>query len=129
MYISMTSLITRIGITRAIIFSSLELDDRLPVNSNNAENAENREDDSSAMTVDDNEIPFSLKRAYVIYQQAFERVKDIKFIIDLLNVTKEYNDTEKLQKKIIWYLYIVQINVREILYIRIIILLQTIFVL
>ncbi|EZA47219.1 U3 small nucleolar RNA-associated protein 6-like protein [Ooceraea biroi] len=79
----------------------LELDDRLPVNSNNTENAENREDNSASMAVDDNELPLSLKRAYVIYQQAFECVKDIKFIMELLNVTKEYDDTEKLQKKII----------------------------
>jgi hypothetical protein len=63
------------------------------------------------MIIDDSEIslsmiPCSLKRACVIYQQAFECVKDIKFISELLNITEKYDDTEKLQKKIIWYIYI-----------------------
>ncbi|EFN79056.1 U3 small nucleolar RNA-associated protein 6 homolog [Harpegnathos saltator] len=77
----------------------LELNDHISV-SNNAENAENQED-NSASTVDDNEMPLALKRAYVIYQQAVERVNDIKFIIELLKITEKYNNTEKLQKKII----------------------------
>jgi len=78
----------------------LELDTRIEI-SNNGENTENCED-NSASTTNDKEIPFSLKRAYSVYQNAFEHIKDIKFIIELLNITKEYNGTEKLQKKIIW---------------------------
>lgn len=77
----------------------LELNDYISV-SNNTENAENQED-NSASTVDDNEMPLPLKRAYVFFQQAVERVNDIKFIIELLKITEKYDNTEKLQKKII----------------------------
>ncbi|XP_012267956.2 U3 small nucleolar RNA-associated protein 6 homolog [Athalia rosae] len=50
---------------------------------------------------EDEDMPIELKRAYVIYLQAFKRIKDIKFIIDLLNITKEYDNTEKIQNKIV----------------------------
>ncbi|XP_067211528.1 U3 small nucleolar RNA-associated protein 6 homolog [Linepithema humile] len=79
----------------------LELDTISEV-SNSGENAENCEDSSASATVDDKEIPSSLKRAYSVYRNALEHIKDIKFIIELLNITKEYSDIEKLQKKIIW---------------------------
>lgn len=79
----------------------MELDTRHTEVSNNDENTENCED-NVATTVDDKEMPSSLKRAYSVYRNAFEHIKDIKFIIELLNITKEYSDTEKLQKKIIW---------------------------
>ncbi|XP_011629699.1 U3 small nucleolar RNA-associated protein 6 homolog [Pogonomyrmex barbatus] len=80
----------------------LELNDRLTTPPNNAENSESQEN-SSASPMDDvtSEMPIPLKTAYFIYQQAFEYIKDIKFIIELLDITKEYKDTEKLQKKII----------------------------
>lgn len=77
----------------------LELENRLTA-PNNSENKE----DNLAMETD--EIPLSLKTAYIIYQQAFECIKNIKFIIELLNIAKEYDDTEKLQKKIIRYTHI-----------------------
>lgn len=79
----------------------LELENRIAVASNNAENTRNQEDNVTLTMMNDNEIPTSLKTAYFIYQQAFERIKDIKFIVELHNIAKEYNDTEKLQKKII----------------------------
>lgn len=75
----------------------MELDDCIIPN--NTENTENRE----TSTTDENEMPLALKRAHVIYQQASEYVKDIKFIVELLNVTQEYKNTEILQKKIIRY--------------------------
>ncbi|TGZ43802.1 U3 small nucleolar RNA-associated protein 6 homolog [Temnothorax longispinosus] len=75
----------------------LELDNRLAT-APNAENTENQEDNS--VSTDDSEIPFP-KTAFFIYQQAFERIKDIKFIIELLNITKEYDNIEQLQKRIV----------------------------
>lgn len=49
------------------------------------------------------ELSVALKKAYIIYQQAFENIKDIKFIVELLNIAKNYDNTENLQKKMIWY--------------------------
>ncbi|XP_011883955.1 PREDICTED: U3 small nucleolar RNA-associated protein 6 homolog, partial [Vollenhovia emeryi] len=76
----------------------LELDNRLAPNS---ENTENREDNPVSATTDDNDMPLPLKTAFFIYQQAFEHIKDIKFIVELLNITKEYDNIEQLQKRII----------------------------
>ncbi|EFN69487.1 U3 small nucleolar RNA-associated protein 6-like protein [Camponotus floridanus] len=76
----------------------LELENRLTVAPNNSENNESKEDN---LAMENDEIPFSLRTAYIVYQQAFECIKNVKFIIELLNIAKEYNDTEKLQKKII----------------------------
>ncbi|KAG7211944.1 hypothetical protein KM043_011153 [Ampulex compressa] len=70
----------------------LELDDAA-----SAPSTENN--DGSAMGDDD--MSLGLKRAYVIYQQASKRIEDVKFITELLNIAKEYNNTEKLQNKII----------------------------
>lgn len=66
------------------------------------------------MMTDDNEMPLKLKTAFFIYEKAFENIKDIKFIIELLNITKEYDNIEKLQKKIIWYVY-AHINIINII--------------
>lgn len=87
------------------LYFRLELENHLAIASNNIENTENQEDNLALTMENDNEIPSSLKIAYFVYQQAFERMKNIKFIIELLNIAKEYNGTEKLQKKIIWYVY------------------------
>lgn len=46
-------------------------------------------------------MSIGLKRAYIIYQQASKRIKDIRFIIELLNIAKNHNNTEKLQNKIL----------------------------
>lgn len=90
------------------LYFRLELENRVAViTTNNAENTENQEDNLALTMMNGNEIPISLKTAYFIYQQAFERIKDIKFIVELLNIAKEYDDTEKLQMKIIWYAYII----------------------
>lgn len=89
----------------AFSFHRLELDNRLAT-APNAENTENQEDNPVSVTTDDNEIPFPLKTAFFIYQQAFDRIKDIKFIVELLNITKEYDNIEELQKRIIWYIYV-----------------------
>lgn len=59
------------------------------------------ENQESNLTSD--ELTVTLKKAYVIYQQAFENIKDIKFIVELLNIAKDYDNTENLQKKMIWY--------------------------
>lgn len=73
----------------------LELDDA----SSTDQKSENNSDSTSVSTDDD--MPIGLKRAYIIYQQASKRIKDVKFIIELLNITKEYSNTEKLQNKIV----------------------------
>ncbi|XP_043477850.1 U3 small nucleolar RNA-associated protein 6 homolog [Leptopilina heterotoma] len=52
-------------------------------------------------TGEDGEIPKEWKRVHVVYEQAFKMVKDIKFVIELLNVTKEFENTESLQNKIV----------------------------
>lgn len=70
--------------------------------SNNTENTEDQED-NPALTVEDDEMPLSLSKAYVIYQQAFEHINNVEFIIKLLTITEEYNNTEKLQKRILRY--------------------------
>lgn len=84
------------------LYFRLELENHSTVATNNSENNKNEEDN---LAMENDGIPFSLKTAYIIYQQAFERIKNIKFIIELLNITKEYDNTEKLQKKIIKYVY------------------------
>ncbi|KAI4484367.1 hypothetical protein M0802_013112 [Mischocyttarus mexicanus] len=63
---------------------------------------ENNEKTQSAPSEidDEDDMPLPLKRAYVIYKEASKCVEDIKFIIELLNITKEYK-AEKLQKKIV----------------------------
>ncbi|KAK2586790.1 hypothetical protein KPH14_011815 [Odynerus spinipes] len=71
----------------------LELDETL-------NNTENTESGTAPVTDDVDDMPLPLKRAYVIYKEASKRVEDIKFIIELLNITKEYK-SEKLQKKIV----------------------------
>ena len=57
--------------------------------------------DNTVSTETDDDMCIGLKRAYIIYQQASKRIKDIKFIIELLNIAKDYNNTEKLQNKIV----------------------------
>ncbi|XP_018057708.1 PREDICTED: U3 small nucleolar RNA-associated protein 6 homolog isoform X3 [Atta colombica] len=80
----------------------LELDNRFTTTSTNAENSENQEGHIDPVpTTDDSEIPVPLKTAFFIYQQAFDRIKDVKFIIALLNITNEYDNTKPLQLKII----------------------------
>ncbi|XP_012284127.1 U3 small nucleolar RNA-associated protein 6 homolog [Orussus abietinus] len=60
---------------------------------------EDDQKDERKQSTDD--MPIELKRAYIIYQQASKHVKDVKFVIDLLNIMKEYPDTDKLQNKIV----------------------------
>lgn len=74
----------------------LELDDALA----NDQNNENSNNDTPATGTDDN-MTIGLKRAHIIYQQASKRIKDIKFIIELLNITKEYKNAQRLQNKIV----------------------------
>lgn len=52
-------------------------------------------------TETDDDMSIGIKRAYIIYQQASKRIRDIKFVIELLNITKDHNNTEKLQNKIV----------------------------
>ncbi|XP_076248353.1 U3 small nucleolar RNA-associated protein 6 homolog [Calliopsis andreniformis] len=74
----------------------LELDD---ASSNEKKNESNN--DSGTPMATDGEMNIELKRACIIYQQAAKRIKDIKFIIELLNIAKEYKNTEELQNKIV----------------------------
>lgn len=73
----------------------LELDDAVPTSQSNENN------ESTTAQTDEDDMSVGLKRAYVIYQQAAKRIKDIKFIIELLNIVKEYKNAEKLQNKIV----------------------------
>ncbi|XP_011646217.1 U3 small nucleolar RNA-associated protein 6 homolog [Pogonomyrmex barbatus] len=79
----------------------LELNDHLTITSNNFNDTESHRDNSASAVMNDSEMPVALEAAYFIYRQAFEYIKDIKFIIELLNITKKYKDTDRLQKKII----------------------------
>lgn len=49
----------------------------------------------------DSEMAIGLKRACIIYQQASKRIKDIKFIVELLDIAKEHDNAEELQNKIV----------------------------
>lgn len=73
----------------------LELDDAAAANQKSETNEE------SVVPVVGDEMSLGLKRAFVIYQQASKRIKDIKFIIELLNTAKGYENTEKLQNNIV----------------------------
>lgn len=61
----------------------------------------NESSGDNVSTETDDDMSIGLKRAYIIYQQASKRIKDIKFIIELLNIAKGCNNTEKLQNKIV----------------------------
>ncbi|XP_043248218.1 U3 small nucleolar RNA-associated protein 6 homolog [Colletes gigas] len=61
---------------------------------------ENNGDSVTPMITED-DMSIGSKRAYIIYQQASKCIKDIKFIIELLDATKEHTNTEKLQHKIV----------------------------
>lgn len=78
----------------------LELDDALA----NTKKAEVKTEPTVGTA--DSEIPTELKKVFVIYEQAFKRIRDIKFIIELLNITQEYEGTEKLQNKILRFVAI-----------------------
>lgn len=90
------------GLTISVSFR-FELDDHISV-SNDTEKIKDKEDDSES-AMEDREMPLSLKKVYLIYQQASQHIHDIKFIIQLLTTTEEYDNTEELQKKIIRYKY------------------------
>ncbi|XP_076285803.1 U3 small nucleolar RNA-associated protein 6 homolog isoform X2 [Lasioglossum baleicum] len=74
----------------------LELDEALANDQKNETNG-----DSAATSAGEDDMTIGLKRAYIIYQQASECVKDIKFIVELLNITKERSNSEKLQNRIV----------------------------
>lgn len=74
----------------------LELDD-VSLNVQKHENS----GDSVTPTITEDDMTIGLKRAYIVYQQASKRIKDIKFVIELLNTAKEHSNTEKLQHKIV----------------------------
>ena len=78
----------------------LELDE--VEKSNNADKSTEKETTAPKTNVSD-EMTIGHKRAYIIYQQAFKLVKDVKFIVELLNIAKGYENTEKLQIKIVKY--------------------------
>ncbi|XP_014486143.1 PREDICTED: U3 small nucleolar RNA-associated protein 6 homolog [Dinoponera quadriceps] len=68
---------------------------------NNAENAENKEDDSALTARQDNRILLPLRKAYLIYQQAVQHVNDVRFTIKLLTIAEKHDNTEELQEKMI----------------------------
>ncbi|KAG8041405.1 hypothetical protein G9C98_002393 [Cotesia typhae] len=47
------------------------------------------------------ELAVVLERAQIVYQQAFKQIKDVTFIIKLLEITTNHKKTEKLQELII----------------------------
>ncbi|KAI4494977.1 hypothetical protein M0804_001178 [Polistes exclamans] len=74
----------------------LELDETLK----NTKNNENKMQSAPSEKDDEEDMPLPLKTAYVIYKEASKHVEDIKFIVELLNIAKEYK-AEKLEKKIV----------------------------
>lgn len=46
-------------------------------------------------------MSIGLKRACIIYKQAIKRINDIKFVIELLGIAKEHENTGELQNKIV----------------------------
>lgn len=44
------------------------------------------------------DTPVELKHARLIYQQAYKHIKDVNFIIELLDIASKYKDTKDLQK-------------------------------
>ncbi|XP_078040892.1 U3 small nucleolar RNA-associated protein 6 homolog isoform X2 [Augochlora pura] len=75
----------------------LELDEV----SSDDQKSETINDPAATTTVMEDDMSIGLKRAHIIYQQASKCIKDIKFIVELLNIAKERNNTEKLQNKIV----------------------------
>lgn len=65
------------------------------------ENVDEKTETTSTESTSDSDMPAELKKADIIYEQAFKRIKDVKFIIELLNIAQEYKNTEKLQHKIV----------------------------
>lgn len=53
-------------------------------------------------------MPKELAKAVIVYEQAFKKVRDVKFIIDLLNVAQEYENTERLQNKIVRFVEVLK---------------------
>jgi hypothetical protein len=43
--------------------------------------------------------------AEVIYESAIKKIHDVRFLIDLLAIAKEYDFTNKLQFKMVTYVY------------------------
>ncbi|XP_058799936.1 U3 small nucleolar RNA-associated protein 6 homolog isoform X2 [Phymastichus coffea] len=64
-------------------------------------NAESKTENTNAESNNDLDMQSILRKAYLIYEQAFQKVKDVKFIVELLNILQEYKNTEKLQHKIV----------------------------
>lgn len=52
-------------------------------------------------TTTSNEMPIKIEKALIIYKTASNKIKNINYIIELLNITKNYKNTEKLEHKII----------------------------
>lgn len=76
----------------------LELDE---ADKKSSESDKNEKEVAAPAANNDGEMSIGHKRACVIYKQAFKRVKDVKFIVELLNVAKRYENTEKLQNVIV----------------------------
>ncbi|KZC08369.1 PREDICTED: U3 small nucleolar RNA-associated protein 6 homolog [Dufourea novaeangliae] len=73
---------------------------RLELDEASSNNEKNETSSDPVVPAEDN-MTIGLKRAYIIYQQASKCIKDIIFIVELLNIAKEHNNTEKLQNKIV----------------------------
>lgn len=55
----------------------------------------------SSTTADKNEMPIGIKKALVIYKTASSKINNLDFMIKLLNITKDFENTDKLPIKII----------------------------
>ncbi|XP_011495959.1 PREDICTED: U3 small nucleolar RNA-associated protein 6 homolog isoform X2 [Ceratosolen solmsi marchali] len=60
-------------------------------------------DISTVRTIRNNSnIPVELQKVFIIYEQAFKRIRDIKFIIELLNITQGDMVKEYLHEPMMW---------------------------
>ncbi|XP_066601747.1 U3 small nucleolar RNA-associated protein 6 homolog isoform X2 [Prorops nasuta] len=74
----------------------LELEDAM------SKSKEKEEEEKLTPSISDKDhIPPELKRVHVLYQQAFKEIKDIKFIVQILDIVNNYKNTEELQNRII----------------------------
>lgn len=55
---------------------------------------------STNLSADCGEITSQFIKAEIVYEEAVEKVNDVRIMIDLLNTTQRYENTEALQKKI-----------------------------
>ncbi|XP_015119461.1 U3 small nucleolar RNA-associated protein 6 homolog [Diachasma alloeum] len=82
--------------------SQLLYTDAFQLELDQADEASQKSDDTpDASSEIAEEMPLGIKRALIIYKMAFKKVKDVTFIINLLNLCKLHKNTKNLQNEII----------------------------